>query len=470
MTSAIADVISVPTTRAHAPYWLAETSQLLSKTKPMTPKRSNAGLASTYSRMKRKAMRARIPAASPLSPHRRRRSGSRAPADGSKTERPPAAGAVPAAINPGLAAQRLAVALQSLHLRLGRGVDRRRLGRVGQLRSDLLTGARGVVQPALHPLGLALGYAGPAHVLVDHHERRGGDRIAVRRRRIDRVEAEVMRDLEALNRRGRRVQRRRDVLAGLVLHRRVGEVVLERVGLLDVADRALVLLDAGGDAVVALGAGARRPLDRLVDADVLLPLRRIGGEEGREELRRARLIRAVADRDVRVRELDALVLPCDGRVVPLLDRAEVDVGDGRPVELEPLGDPGEVVRDGDRAGHGGDVDRGALLRGRLDLVVVHRRVGRAEVDRAGGELGNAAPRADGLVVDRCAGRVLVARGPLVIDRGREGRARAVDGAALWRAAGRDGPELGLVVVAAGTARGDAEREHAQSGQRGDQSR
>src|SRR5215212_4392532 len=203
MTSAIADVISVPTTRAHAPYWLAETSQLLSKTKPMTPKRSNAGLASTYSRMKRKAMRARIPAASPLSPHRRRRSGSRAPADGSKTERPPAAGAVPAAINPGLAAQRLAVALQSLHLRLGRGVDRRRLGRVGQ--------------PALHPLGLALGDAGPAHVLVDHHERRGGDRIAVRRRRIDRVEAEVMRDLEALNRRGRRVQRRRDVLAGLVL-------------------------------------------------------------------------------------------------------------------------------------------------------------------------------------------------------------------------------------------------------------
>src|SRR2546423_775758 len=124
MTSAIADVISVPTTRAHAPYWLAETSQLLSKTKPMTPKRSNAGL---------------------------------------------------------------------------------------------------------------------AHVLVDHHERRRGNRIPVRRRRIDRVEAQVVRDLEALDRRGRRVQRRRDVLAGLVLHRGVGEVVLERVGLLDVADRALVL-------------------------------------------------------------------------------------------------------------------------------------------------------------------------------------------------------------------------------------
>src|SRR3954453_14620880 len=395
MTSAIADVISVPTTSAHAPYWLAETSQLLSKTKPMTPKRSNAGLASTYSRMKKKAMRARIPAASPVSPHRRRRSGSRATGDRSKTERPPAAGAVPAAISPRLAAQRLAVALQGLDLRLGRAVDRGGLGRVGELRGDLLAGAGRVVQPALHPLGLALGDAGLAHVLVDDHERRGGDRIPVRRRRIDRVEAQVVGDLESLDRRGRGVQRRSDVLAGLVLHRGVGEVVLERVGLLDVADRALVLLDACGDAVVALGAGARRPLDRLVDADVLLPLRRISGEEGREELRRARLIRAVADRDVRVRELDARVLPRDGRVVPLLDLAEVDVGDRRPVQPEPLGDPGQVVGDGDGAGHGGDMDRGALLCGRLDLVLVHRRVGRPEVDRAGGELGNAAARADG---------------------------------------------------------------------------
>src|SRR5215213_6365163 len=212
MTSAIADVISVPTTRAHAPYWLAETSHLLSKTKPMTPKRSNAGLASTYSRMKKKAMRARIPAASPVSPHRRRRSGSRATGDRSKTERPLAAGAVPAAINPGLAAQRLAVALQGLHLRLGR---------VGQLRSDLLASAGGVVQPALDPLGLALGNAGLAHVLVDDHERRGGDRIAVGRRRIDRVEAQVARDLQALDRRGGGVQRRSDILAGLVLHRGV---------------------------------------------------------------------------------------------------------------------------------------------------------------------------------------------------------------------------------------------------------
>src|SRR5215211_2490921 len=468
MTSAIADVISVPTTRAHAPYWLAETSQLLSKTKPMTPKRSNAGLASTYSRMKKKAMRARIPAASPLSPHRRRRSGNRATGDRSKTERPPAAGAVPAAISPGLAAQRLAVALQGLDLRLGRGVDRRRLGRVGQLWGYLLAGARGVVQPALDPLGLALGDAGLAHVLVDDHERRGGDRIAVRRRRVDRVEAQVVRDLEALDRRGRRVQRRRDVLACLVLDRGVGEVVLERVGLLDVADRALVLLDARGDAVVALGAGARRPLDRLVDADVLLPLRRISGEEGREELRRTRFIRAVADRDVRVRDLYALVLSRDRRVVPLLDLAEEDVGNRRPVELEALGDPGDVVRDGDGARHGGDVDRGALLRGRLDLVIVHGRVGGAEVDRAGGELGNAAARADGLVVDRRAGRVLVARGPLGVDRGRERRPGSVDGAAPWRAAGCS-RRVVLVVVAAGTARGDAEREHAQSGQRGDQS-
>ena len=72
---------------------------------------------------------------------------------------------------------------------------------------------------------------------------------------------------------------RRDVLAGLVLHVGGREVVLQRVGLLDVADRALVLLDAGGDAVVALGAGAGRPLDRLVDAGAVLPRGRVVGEE-----------------------------------------------------------------------------------------------------------------------------------------------------------------------------------------------
>ena len=65
--------------------------------------------------------------------------------------------------------------------------------------------------------------------------------------------------------------RRQHVLAGGVLDRGVGEAVLQRVGLLDVADRALGLLDRRGDAGVLGGAGADRPLDVLVGADRRLP-------------------------------------------------------------------------------------------------------------------------------------------------------------------------------------------------------
>src|SRR5205823_4224847 len=103
------------------------------------------------------------------------------------------------------------------------------------------------------------------------------------------------------------------------------EAVLQRVGLLDVADRALGLLYRGGDAVVALGAGAGRPLDVLVDARAAVPRGRVVGEELREALGRARRVRAVDDRDLRVGQLEARVLAGDLRVVPGLDLAEVDV-------------------------------------------------------------------------------------------------------------------------------------------------
>ena len=56
------------------------------------------------------------------------------------------------------------------------------------------------------------------------------------------------------------VRGRRDRLAGLVDHVGVGELVLLGVGILDVADRALGLGDVVGDAFVALGADADRPL------------------------------------------------------------------------------------------------------------------------------------------------------------------------------------------------------------------
>src|SRR4029079_17924766 len=361
-----------------------------------------------------------------------------------------------------------AVALQAVDLGLRLGLDVVRQRRVLQLRRDLLAGAEAVVQPVLDELGLRRILAGLARVRPHEQERDGADRVRLRVGRVDRAEAQVLRGRDARGGGGRGLQRRLDVLAGLVLDRGGRELVLQCVRLLDVADRALRLLHAAGDAVVALGAGAGRPLDRLVRAGAALPGRGVVGEEGGEVRRRAGLVGAVADRDARGRQLRARVLARDLRVVPLLDLAEEDVGDRLAVELEALVDAVDVVGDGYGTEHRRDVDRvAALLLGGRDLVVLHRGVGGAEVDSARAELRDAAAGADGLVVDRRALLLLEAGGPLLVDGRRERRAGAVDGAAGLggAAAGRAGARAagaGAAVVAAAGRR--AQREHGAAAQ------
>src|SRR3954454_14551237 len=147
-SSAIAEVISVPTTSGSAPKTALETSQLFSKTKPKTPWCDSAGRASTNSRMKKNARRTKIPTARAVSPSRRIRSGRRAD-EGRSSERPPAGEMkVPASIVLRRGArERLAVALQRLDLGLALREDRRRKRRVLQLRRDLLPAGRRVLQP-----------------------------------------------------------------------------------------------------------------------------------------------------------------------------------------------------------------------------------------------------------------------------------------------------------------------------------
>src|SRR5687768_4065996 len=72
---------------------------------------------------------------------------------------------------------------------------------------------------------------------------------------------------------------------------------------------------------------------------------------------------------------------------------------------------------------------------RLDLLVVHRPVGGAEVNRALGELADAATGPDGLVVDAHAGRLGVRVEPLGVDRIGEGGAGAGEGGAPAGSAG-----------------------------------
>src|SRR3954451_6308943 len=243
--------------------------------------------------MKKNPISARTPTAIAVSVQRSSRSGSREAGDRSNAERSPWV-IVPAAMRRSGRLDRRAVALQAVDLGLGLLLDRPGERRVLQLLRRVLALAQRVVQPRLDLRRLVLRDAGLAHVLVDEQERAGGDRVGLGARRVDRAEAQVAGDLDALAGRRGGLERRRDVVAGLVLDVRGVEVVRERVGLLDVADAAVVLLHAAGDAVVALGAGARRPLDRLVHARAALPLGRVVGEEAREQLGRAGLVGAVA--------------------------------------------------------------------------------------------------------------------------------------------------------------------------------
>src|SRR3954447_25368959 len=416
MASAIAEVIRVPTTSGRAPNWFLFGTHWSLKTKSMMPTWLNSGRDSPYRRMKKNAISARTPTAIAVSVQRRNTSGSRA-ADGRSRNERSSWVAVPAAIN-SARRDRRAVARQAIDLLLGGGVDRLRERRVLELLRHALAIAERVVEEALDQLRLLLGQAGLAHVLVDEQERARGDRVRLIAGRVDRAEAQVLRHRQAVAGRRGRLQRRRDEVAGLVLQVREREAVRERVGLLDVADRAVVLLHAGRDAVVALGAGARRPLDRLVHARAALPLGRVVGEEAREQLRRAGLVGAVAHLDRLVGQLHARVRGCDGRVVPLRDLAEEDVRDGLAVELQALVDALDVVGDRHRAEDARDVHGLALLLRSLDLGVLHGGVRGAEVDRAGRELRDATTRADALVVDGKAVLVLQACGPLLVDRQR----------------------------------------------------
>src|SRR3954453_4610628 len=347
--------------------------------------------------MKKKAISARTPTATAVSVQRRITSGSRE-ADGRSSWERSWWVRVPAAIS-SARGDRRAVALEAVHLLLRGALDRARERRVLQLLRRVLAVRQRVVEPRLHARGLVLRDAGLAHVLVDEQERARGDRVGLVAGRVDGAEAQVGRHLEAVAGRRGRLERRGDEVAGLVLEVGGVELVGQRVRLLDVADRAVVLLHAGRDAVVALGAGARRPLDRLVRPGAALPLRRVVVQERREQLGRPRLVRAVADGDRLARELHAGVRLGDRGVVPVLDLPEEDVGDGLAVELEALVDALDVVRHGDRAEHARDVDRIALLLGGRALLVLHSGAGGAEGAGAGGELRDATARADPLVVD-----------------------------------------------------------------------
>ena len=129
--------------------------------------------------------------------------------------------------------------------------------------------------------------------------------------------------------------------------------------------------------------------------------------------------------DVFVREGDAGVQFLEARIIPLLDLAEEDVCEDITGEDERLRDLRQVVGGHDRAERHGDVERCPSL-GVLELRVVHRSIGRAEVGGLILMSLDSTAGTDSLVVDLEAGRLEIFLGPLAVEDRRERRARAVE--------------------------------------------
>src|SRR5690606_18603036 len=142
--------------------------------------------------------------------------------------------------------------------------------------------------------------------------------------------------------------------------------------------------------------------------------------------------------DLRGRQVRALVVRRDRRVVPRLDLAGEDLGDRLGRQLQAV-HAGEVVDHGDRADDHRQVQRGvalAALPGGCGLLLVERRVRAGEGDLPAGERLDAGSRTARVVVEVGAGAlggvdlrplldgVLLCAGPGGVDAA----GRAVDGA------------------------------------------
>src|SRR6202012_1733749 len=122
---------------------------------------------------------------------------------------------------------------------------------------------------------------------------------------------------------------------------------------LNITEGVRRLTNHSGNALVALLADACWPLDRSALADLAVPvgahLREIVGEDER----RTASIRTIHRQNRLVRQADAGVVLRDAAVVPLVDLAEVDVGDDVAREVQILVDTGDVIDRDNRAENGG---------------------------------------------------------------------------------------------------------------------
>jgi hypothetical protein len=169
---------------------------------------------------------------------------------------------------------------------------------------------------------------------------------------------------------------------------------LQHVGVFDVADRIFRLVHEGGHALVAPAAGPDRPFDRGALADPGAPFGARFGEIVDEVKCRARAIRTVHDLDRRVGQPEIRIDPGDGGVVPILDLAEIDVGEQWTGELDLARlDPLDIHHRHDAA-----ITSGLCHADLAQFGWLERRIRRAEIQRRVFDLRDARGRADRLIV------------------------------------------------------------------------
>src|SRR5439155_9647950 len=136
-------------------------------------------------------------------------------------------------------------------------------------------------------------------------------------------------------------------LAGFVLHGADLQFrwIFQCVNQLDVANAALGAGNMLGNARILKCAGAGRPLGLGALTDFFLPLRAYLAEVIGKDVTRATGVRTVPDGDGQIGQVDALVDLGQGRVVPLRDFAEVDIGEDLSGKLERLVKVEVVKRD-----------------------------------------------------------------------------------------------------------------------------
>ena len=209
----------------------------------------------------------------------------------------------------------------------------------------------------------------------------------------------------------------------LVLQQGVSHLVLQRVGIFDIADRPRQALHVGGHTFVALAGNAGSPFHRGVVADLVFPLgadlRQVVGEnEGR-----AGTVGPRNHRDVLIGQLNAFVQRGDRGRIPLGDLAKINIGDHRAGEAYTARlDALNIHHRHDTAHDHRELHEAFFFQ----LLGSERRIGRAEIDRLGGNLLDAATRPDRLIVHADAGLGLVGFGPLRVERIGKGRAGASD--------------------------------------------